>query len=829
MNSFELLQDILLNKEEIDVESCKNPFNKRFVKAYQNNFVGRNPLDIAVLIRQILLHENSQRKDNEQAVLILSTEQSWPSKNIFEKVGIECVYGDTEIRLSTSLWKPSWLKNTEQSFIESDTISLYNIRKDINFERHEKDCFLSKLGFITYNSLEQKKAVRNALTLEAGKTLAISLPTGEGKSLVFQLISQVGFYDSRSSGVTVVIVPTVALALDHEKSMQKLLKTDDAFAYLSEDEKRKEDFKRKIKDGSQSIIFTSPEAVYTSLRNSLIEASLSGFIRAMVVDEAHIIDEWGNDFRHEFQVFSGLWRQLLRSAPQGNEFRTIMLSATYTQEAIDIIQDLFTKNSNSFEFYNAAKLRPEIDYWVGSLTDKEMQKERLLESIYYLPRPLIVYATTQKDAEKYFQIIKDSGFESVAILHGGSSTINRSRVVSQWKDESIDIVVGTSAFGMGIDYAHVRSVVHACVPETMNRFYQEVGRGGRDGCYSLSLVLPTTADKEIAKSINQKTIIGNDKGFARWTAMFKQKHAGEESGTYIIDIGAPPQYDRDLESTRHYRWNFQVLNLMARAGLIRLEGVPHKEPYRETPERYILISIQNENHLDELTWNAAIDPIRSKIHFSSSKSLNLMYNFLNEKECPADLLAQLYTINVLDKNYLISKICSHCNLCRSSEKLYQQVAVTGSINKKSLNIEESLLVEYIREYEDRSFARKFSKLIENLLKKGYQNFVFIGDAKENFLDKHEKVKSIFLTKPIYLEEVNDLINIASIKTKLSQNELVIFIGNNIKLTPGFIEHNVKNNILIVPQGLKDPRSSSPMFADVFQGDVININEFIKKV
>ncbi len=363
----------------------------------------------------------------------------------------------------------------------------------------------------------------------------------------------------------------------------------------------------------------------------------------------------------------------------------------------------------------------------------------------------------------------------------------------------------------------------------MNRFYQEVGRGGRDGSYSLSLVLPTIADKETAKTINQKTLIGDDKGFARWQAMFRKKSLDDESNNYIIDISAPPKYNRDLDSNKHYRWNFQVLNLMARAGLIRLEGVPHKEPYRKTPERYILISIQMEDHFDESVWTSLINPIRSKVHKSSELSLKLMYEFLNQERCPAELLSQLYSINILDNNYQVSKICSHCNLCRNSEKLYQQVAITGSINKKISHIEESLLVEYSDEFNERSFARKFSKLIETLLKKGYQNFVFIGNSKENFLTKHEKVKDIFLTRPIYVEVASELIEITSIKTKLSQSELIIFIGKNIKLTQSFIEHNVKNNILIVPKGVKDPRNSSPNFADVFQGTVLNMNEFIRKV
>ena len=830
MNSFEYLQDILLGKDcIINVDQCKDPFTKRFLKAYKNGFIGRSSLDVAILIRQILLHENTYRNTNEDAVLILPFTDLWPNQISFNKVSVDYQLIQGEIRLSASYWKPSWLKQTDTTTVESDSIAMFNVRDHVNFKRNEIDYFLKKLGFSSYNSLDQKKATRNALSLEPGKTLAVSLPTGEGKSLIFQLISQIGFYNSHASGITVVIVPTIALAIDHEKSMQKILSTDEIFAYLSDDPEKKEYFKSRIKDGTQSIIFTSPEAVYMSLRDSLIEASKSGFIRAFVVDEAHIIEEWGNDFRHEFQLLSGLWRQLLRSSPKGNEFRTLMLSATYTQESINVIHDLFTKEKSSFEFYNASKLRPEIDYWVGGITSKEEQKNRLVESLYHLPRPLIVYASKQSDARNYFEMLKQKGFDSIAILHGGSSSINRTDVVTRWKNESLDVVVATSAFGMGIDYAHVRSIVHACVPETMNRFYQEVGRGGRDGCQSLSLLLPTKEDKDTAKTINSTSIIGNEKGFDRWQTMFENKISDNQKDIYIIDIGVPPKYNRDLNSKRHYTWNFQVLNIMARAGMICLEGVPHKEPYWETPERYISISIVNEDHLNETTWCNAINPIRSKIYNSNAKSLKLMYAYLDDNRCPAELLSELYSIEVLDKHYNVSKLCTHCTLCRVDDKKYEDTTIVGTINKKLDSEASTLLVTYEEEYIDRKFWRKLPKKLDSLLKNAYQCYVFIGNSKEKFLEGERNMINYFDMKPSYIETIENMNDLVRVKTKFPQQKLVIFIGDDISLTQSFINNNVINNILVVPHQIKDPRNSSPYLKDVYPGEVQTMREFIKKV
>lgn len=101
--------------------------------------------------------------------------------------------------------------------------------------------------------------------------------------------------------------------------------------------------------------------------------------------------------------------------------------------------------------------------------------------------------------------MKDAGFSRLGLVHGKTSQQNRDSVVAGWRTGALDLVVGTSAFGLGIDYAHARSVIHACVPETLDRFCQEVGRGGRDGCGALSLIIPAGSDKHLARRMSTET------------------------------------------------------------------------------------------------------------------------------------------------------------------------------------------------------------------------------------------------------------------------------------------------------------------------------------
>lgn len=147
----------------------------------------------------------------------------------------------------------------------------------------------------------------------------------------------------------------------------------------------------------------------------------------------------------------------------------------------------------------------------------------MFEAVCNLPRPLILYATKVKEVEEWGAQLRGLGFRRLAVVTGASSADHRGRVIEQWRDGHLDIVVATSAFGLGVDQSDVRAVVHACIPETIDRFYQEVGRGGRDGKASVSLMLYTKADYATADGLNRKVTISTDRGLQRWRRMFGTK------------------------------------------------------------------------------------------------------------------------------------------------------------------------------------------------------------------------------------------------------------------------------------------------------------------
>ena len=182
----------------------------------------------------------------------------------------------------------------------------------------------------------------------------------------------------------------------------------------------------------------------------------------------------------------------------------------------------------------------------------------MLEYCRTLPKPLIIYETRPEEAEKWKRFLNKHGFKSVVTFTGETRNKERNEIIKKWSDDEFDIVVGTAAFGLGIDKSDVRTVVHATVPGSINRFYQEVGRGGRDGFPSLSILLNCTRE-----SIrNSGSILSMNKLLPRWFSMLS---AGENQGSDVVllDMNTPPEYfseeEKELRGQRNRNWNIGVI------------------------------------------------------------------------------------------------------------------------------------------------------------------------------------------------------------------------------------------------------------------------------
>lgn len=845
MNNFILLQQKILDYKIIEIFDDLHPVYKRFFQSYNLEFSDRSLLDIAILLRQILLLESTNRGNDNYASLEIPIDKKWPREKEWKMVGIQSTKDGDVWNISAELWRPDWLVGSDKHAVDYSASSELNKRNEINFPSNATDVFLNHCGdkYTKYTSIDQQKAIRSTLSLSRGKTLIISLPTGEGKSLVFKSINRVGFFDTKNKGLTLVIVPTVTLALDQEKDIQQEHNSSEPYSYIGQRELENNIIKEKIKNSEQDICFVSPEAAYGPLRQSLITAAKNGNIKAIVIDEAHIIEEWGTGFRHDYQLFSGLWRQLLEVSPLTNQFRTVLLSATFTQESIKLIESLFSKDTQSLEIYSASKLRPEIDYWVAETTDDEILREnRVTEALQYLPRPLILYTTEVKDAKKYFNLLQDLGIKNINIIHGQSSTRDRNDVIEKWKSGNLDVVVATSAFGLGIDYQHTRSIVHACVPETLNRFYQEVGRGGRDGKSSISLLIPTKKDLATARKMNQKKFLENDNAYNRWQTMFNNKQTIEnKQDEYIIDLGSAPSKNIDYDSKGHNRdWNIHVILLMARAKLLQLAGIPtidFGDIDFEDYSRYIIVRILNESHYNKDIWTGCIEPIRLSNKNSNKQSIDLLYEFMQQNTCPADIISKLYKFSYSSKIYDVSLICSKCNICRLGNQEHTHAPLRRSFPLEGISAKnvfalfrsESILIEYQEDdFEDRKYKRNIHNMLHNFVLHGIQNFIFVGNIKNKFITNKTLMKINNI--PIFIENVIKLRGVMLSKKNLPNKSTIIIIGNDIKLDETIIDIlKAEETIVFLPSNSIDPVTPTRLLSEIYPNKILNIKELIDKV
>lgn len=453
-------------------------------------------------------------------------------------------------------------------------------------------------GFRAYKSFEQKVAVHTALNLPNGHTLLVSLPTDGGKSLVTQLLASV------SEGLTVVIVPTVALALDQYYAARNNLKDGtESYCYRGEQsEVERASIIKALKGKKAKILFTSPEAILKNpeLHRILDDAAKKHYLTNVVVDEAHVVPDWGVFFRPDFQIFSILLKKWKRDSE--DFIRTYLLSATLSDDVVDTLFALFgTEGKNTQVRCDA--LRQEPRFYFHSAKSKKEQDDKTIEAIKLLPKPMVVYVLEPREAKDLQKKLRYMGYQNIPIFTGETKDAERDKVLTGWKNHDFDVVVATSAFGIGVDKPDVRTIIHACCPENLSRFYQEIGRGGRDRLPSLSLFIPYQnrydgeGDVRRALGLVNKRVLTVERTVIRWNGMLSNPAAIIDADECILNTAATPatmtEDEAEYAGNRNVAWNVNLLLFLHRTGFIDLLDASYVFDKKSHPaKKYYTVTIK---------------------------------------------------------------------------------------------------------------------------------------------------------------------------------------------------------------------------------------------
>lgn len=474
---------------------------------------------------------------------------------------------------------------------------------------------------------EQAEIARSYLEGVPPDVLGV-LPTGMGKSLCFLLPTYL-WKKNDGRALTVVVSPILALMQDqidrvelHNNEFGDFqLTARQLNSLVSPDERR--EVRKSVRAGEVNVLYLGPETLVQPWTYEILaDAARNRILRGIVIDEAHMVAEWGDQFRTAFKRIGPVRRIIQEASPSDSPLRTLVLTATLpTEERREVLRSLGCDPDMKAIEHRA--IRSEHVLTVRKYRNHEEKLAAVTTEVRQLRRAGtgIVYCAQRRHCEEIASLLERSGLGPARHFHGGTPGHDRLDILREFRDSSKLVVVATDAFGLGVDKRDVRWVLHFSMPDSIDQYYQEIGRGGRDGkpCHAVLYYAPVDRGQAKRNALNVLTTEKFDSRLRSMLAEAVNLYRGPNGRFKLVEEETIPNYVGDADgegpnrrSVRlHKNWNYAVLIRAEQLGWIRLSAdVLHRVSCQLNPRRKVkqaaavAPTLAKAGLLDDLTVDA---------------------------------------------------------------------------------------------------------------------------------------------------------------------------------------------------------------------------------